>query len=88
MGKRYGIWSGNMNKKGTSGMTLESYRALEFELHSELMKTCRRYIHELGIISMLGILDVVKQEVIELEKVSRKIIRDEETQTEEEIKNK
>ena len=34
------------------------------------MKICRNYITELGIISIMGILDLVKQETIELERTS------------------
>lgn len=62
--------------------TLEEYRALETELHRELMKICREYINDLGIVSVMGILDIVKQEAIELEKATRKIMKSEETEIE------
>jgi len=35
-------------------MTLLEYRATEIKLHSELMKICRNYINELGIVSIIG----------------------------------
>jgi hypothetical protein len=57
--------------------TLEEYRALEIELHRELMKSCRRYINQLGIVSILGIIDIVKQETIELERATKETISDE-----------
>jgi hypothetical protein len=68
--------------------TLEKYRALETELHRELMKICREYINDLGIISITGILDIVKQEAIELEKATRKIMKSEETETEHKTEDK
>lgn len=63
---------------GFDGRTLEEYRALEVELHRDLMKVCRKYINELGIVSIMGILDIVKQEAIELEKATSKIMKGEE----------
>jgi len=64
------------------GMTLLEYRAAEIKLHSELMKICRNYINELGIISIIGILDIVKQETIELEGATRRSIKAEEPEPE------
>ena len=61
------------------GMTLDDYRRLEGQLHLELMNACRKYISDLGIISIRGLLDIVKQEVVELEKVTRDSFRKEET---------
>ena len=40
------------------------------------MKTIRSYITELGIVSILGILDVVKQETIELERATKREFKD------------
>ena len=71
-----------MDMSGIDNRTLKEYRALETELHRELMKICREYIHDLGIVSIMGILDIVKQEAIELEKATRKIMKDEEPETE------
>jgi len=50
---------------------LKSYKIIETRLYGELTKTCRRYSSELSIISILGILDIVKQEMIELDKTGR-----------------
>ena len=71
-----------MSPVGFSGRTLEEYRASESRFHSDLMKTCRRYINELGIISITGILDLIKQEVVELEMATSKIERVEEPELE------
>ena len=62
--------------------TLEQHRVLEAELHRELMNICRKYVNDLGIISLMGMLDIVKQETIELEKAKRKIIKDEKPEVE------
>ena len=56
--------------------SLEEYRAAETELHTELMGITRRYISKLGIVSLMGILDIVKQETRELEKATRKNLDD------------
>jgi len=56
--------------------SLEEYRAAETELHTELMGITRRYISKLGIVSLTGILDIVKQEIRELEKATRKNLDD------------
>ena len=65
-------------------LTLREYRSAEIKLHSELMKTCRSYINELDIISIIGILDIVKQETIELEGATRRNIQVEEPESESE----
>lgn len=57
--------------------TLEEYKALEVELHRDLMKSCRKYINYLDIVSIVGIIDIVKQEAIELERATRKNISSE-----------
>lgn len=56
--------------------SLEEYRNAEAELHTELINISRRYLPKLGIVSLVGVLDVVKQEVRELERVSRGNIDD------------
>jgi hypothetical protein len=66
----------------SNNMTLEKYRTLEVDFHIELMKICRKYINELGIVSIIGILDVVKQETIELESATKRDIKAEETEEE------
>jgi len=57
--------------------TLNEHRQLEMELHLELLKTCKKFISKLGIVSIMGILDIVKQEAIELEKATRESIKGE-----------
>lgn len=52
--------------------TLEEYKSAEFELHRELMNICRKYIHEIGIASIIGIIDIVKSETIDLENVTKR----------------
>jgi len=59
---------------GKSGFysSLEDYRAAETEFHMELMAVSRKYIHKLGVVSLVGVLDVVKEEVKELQKATNK----------------
>ena len=71
-----------MDLGNPEGTTLEKYRELETRLHHELMNTCRKYIYELGIVSIMGILDIVKQETIELEKATRRNPKTEEFESE------
>jgi len=54
--------------------SLEEYRNAEAELHTELINISRKYLPKLGIVSLMGVLDVVKQEVRELERVTRRNI--------------
>ena len=56
-------------------MSLDDYKSLEARLYGELMKSCRRYSSELSIISVLGILDIVKQEIRDLDKTGRHIMK-------------
>lgn len=56
--------------------SFKEFRISEVELHVQLIKICRDYISELGIVSILGILDIVKQEIIEFDKATRKDVRD------------
>ena len=58
--------------------SLDEYRTAETELHTELMRITRKYIAKLGIISLMGVLDIVKQEVRELERATKKNLDDEE----------
>ena len=57
--------------------TLDEYKQLEMQLHLELMNTCRKYISQLDMVSIMGILDIVKQEARELEGATRKNIKKE-----------
>jgi hypothetical protein len=59
-------------------ITLEKYRAIELKMHRELMDVCRKYINDLGIVSIMGILDIVKQETVELERATNKVIKSQE----------
>lgn len=51
---------------------LFEYKALETRLYGELIKTCRRYHNKLSIISIVGILELISQEIRELEKADLK----------------
>lgn len=54
--------------------TLAEYKALEADLHRDLMNVCRRYIREVGVVSVTGMLDIVKREAAELELANRKMM--------------
>lgn len=58
--------------------SLKNYNDLEIQLHRELMNSCRKYITRLNIISIVGIIELLKQETIELEKATNKNIENEE----------
>ena len=55
---------------------LKTYKILETRLYGELMKTCRRYSNQLSLISVLGILDIVKQEMKDLDRTNRSLIEE------------
>jgi hypothetical protein len=66
-----------MNEKESQGLediSLEEYKALETRLYGELMRSCQRYFTNLRMISILGILDFVKQEVWNLERENMKFM--------------
>jgi len=50
---------------------LNEYKQYEKNLRLELMGICRRYIPRISITSIMGVLDLVKQETLELEKVTK-----------------
>lgn len=54
----------------TTQKASQDYKDYEIELHREIMNSCRKYKNKLGIYTILGILDYVKQETIELENVT------------------
>jgi hypothetical protein len=56
-------------------MNLKEYKTIETRLYGEIMKTCRRYTNDLHLISILGILEIVKEEIRDLDKTSRKLTR-------------
>lgn len=64
-----------MNSEDPINRSLDEYRGYEAALHRDLMNCCRKYINHLGIVSIIGIIDIVKQETIELEKATRKNIK-------------
>lgn len=63
-----------MCPEDTQGMSFKDYKNMEISLHRDLMNSCRKYINDLSIVSILGILDIVKQESIELEKATNRNI--------------
>ena len=70
----------NMNSENSSGKTFEDYKNMEISLHRDLMNSCRKYINDLSIVSILGILDIVKQESIELERATKHNIQYEQSE--------
>lgn len=56
-----------MITKETTQKMPDEYKNYEMELHREIMNCCRKYIKKISIFSILGILDYVKQEAVELE---------------------
>ena len=52
-------------------------RALEANLHRELITSCRKYVRHLGIVNVLGMLEMVKQETIELERATKNELKSE-----------
>jgi hypothetical protein len=69
-----------MHPDNIDDSSLEEYHALELMLHRDLMECCRKHINDLGIISIIGIVDIVKNEVIELEKATKTNIEKEKTE--------
>jgi len=55
-----------------NGNSYERLKALETSFHRDLMNNCRKYLNHIGIISVLGIIDLVKQEVVELEHATKR----------------
>jgi hypothetical protein len=55
---------------------LIEYKAMETRLYGELMKACRFYQNKLTLISILGILELVKQDIRELDKTNIKNVDD------------
>jgi hypothetical protein len=53
---------------------LLEYKAMETRLYGELLKACRRYHNKLSIISIVGILDLVNQEMKDLDKTDFKVM--------------
>lgn len=53
---------------------LLEYKAMETRLYGEVLKACRRYHNKLSIISIVGILDLVQQEMKDLDKTDFKVM--------------
>ncbi len=53
---------------------LLEYKAMETRLYGELLKACRRYHNKLSIISIVGILELVSQEMKDLDKTDFRIM--------------
>ena len=51
--------------------TLKDYRERKVQFHGELLGICREYLNKLSIVSIIGIIEIVKQEAIELDKATR-----------------
>ena len=56
---------------------LIEYKAMETKLYGELLKSCRFYQNKLSLISILGILELVGQEIKDLDKTNLKNVDDE-----------
>jgi len=56
-------------------ISVKEYKNIETRLYGELMKSCRRYTNDLHLISILGILEIVKEEMRDLDKTSRQLTR-------------
>jgi hypothetical protein len=52
--------------------TLKEYREYKTQFHGELMDLCREYLNKLSIVSVVGIIEIVKQETMELEQATRR----------------
>ncbi len=57
-------------------LQLDEYKAMETRLYGELIKSCRSYSNKLSIISIVGILDLVKQGLIDLDKENLRFMRE------------
>jgi hypothetical protein len=56
---------------------LIEYKSMETKLYGDLLKSCRFYQNKLSLISILGILELVKQEIKDLDKTNIKNTDDE-----------
>jgi hypothetical protein len=66
-----------MDQGDMGAIALDQHRQLESQLHLELTNACRKYMSKLGIVSIIGLLDIVKQESIELERATNKSLKSE-----------
>lgn len=66
-----------MDQDNMGDIHLDRHRQLESQLHLELTNSCRKYLSKLGIVSIIGLLDIVKQESIELERATNRSLKSE-----------
>ena len=59
---------------------LNDYKAIEIAFHRDLMDISRRYMSQLSMVSLIGTLETVKQETVELIKATNKPSFEQETQ--------
>ena len=57
-------------------LQLDEYKSMETKLYGELVKSCQSYSDRLSIISVIGILDLVKQEIKDLDKEKFKFMNE------------
>jgi hypothetical protein len=57
-------------------MQLDEYKFMETRLFGEVLKSCQSYTNKISIISILGILELVKQEIKDLDKQTQQFIKD------------
>ena len=68
----------NMSNQPEKTNPIDEYKQHEKDLRLELMNICKRYIRKISIVSAMGVLDLVKQEILELEQVTKSDLREEE----------
>ena len=59
-------------QNGFDDLKLSEYKTIETRLYGELSKLCRRYNDQLSIISVIGILGLISQEMKDLDKTDFK----------------
>ncbi len=66
------------NEESPAGekLQLDEYKSIETRLYGELVKSCQSCSTKLSIISIIGILDLVKQEIKDLEKEKFKFMNE------------
>jgi len=67
----------NDNTRVIEKIQLDEYKSMETKLYGELVKSCQRYSNQISIISIVGILDLIKQEIKDLEKEKYKFMKEE-----------
>jgi hypothetical protein len=48
--------------------TLEEYKMLKVNLHIDLVNCYKKYQNKVGIVSIIGLFEIVKQELIQIQK--------------------